>query len=298
MILFVQCIFKFDPTGDISDTQLDVTVTSESADVPAYLKVSRVCKDVEKDNIDEVDYRKGESLRLSFAKKGRITLSKVSVPPLTDSTSSWFIGIAIKNATGKTWPNATKTVNLTLTKSFDYSYTGPLLILGLGISFTLGVLVSLWAWFSFRECICRSQCTASAETEPINNTIQLSWGEFVSARRDVTSSYSFGRGPKTYSYITFIVGSVLMVGAFQFVFANWYVMSHEGDRDNCYYNDFCYRVRYFDIPYNLMLSNLPYVVHDLILVVNVWCMESELLARCRKLANRERSDLEYQATPG
>ena len=172
-------VFQFFPPEDIAKTQLDVTVTSESADVPAYLKVSLACKDVEKDNIDELD--KGESIRLSFAKKGRITLSKVSVPPLTDSTSSWFIGIAIKNATGKTWPNATKTVNLTLTKSFDYSYTGPLLILGLGISFTLGVLVSLWAWFSFRECICRSQCTASAETEPINNTIQLSWGEFVSA---------------------------------------------------------------------------------------------------------------------
>ena len=46
-------IFKFVPPGDISDTQLDVTVTSESTDVPAYLKVSRVCKDVEKDNIDK-----------------------------------------------------------------------------------------------------------------------------------------------------------------------------------------------------------------------------------------------------
>ena len=134
------CVFKFVPAEDISDTQLDITVTSESADVPAYLKVSRVCKDVEKDNIDEVDY-KGESLRLSFAKKGRITLSKVSVPPLTDSTSSWFIGIAIKNATGKTLLNATKTVNLTLTRSFDYSYSGPFWILVLGISITFGVLV-------------------------------------------------------------------------------------------------------------------------------------------------------------
>ena len=88
-------VFQFVPTEDISGTQLDVTVKSESADVPAYLKVSLVCKDVEKDNIDEVDY-KGESIRLSFAKKGRITLSKVSVPALTDSSSSWFIGIAIK----------------------------------------------------------------------------------------------------------------------------------------------------------------------------------------------------------
>ena len=141
-------------------------------------------------------------------RKDGLLCPKSPVPPLTDSTSSWFIGIAIKNATGKTWPNATKTVNLTLTSSFDYSYSGPLLILGLGISFTLGVLVSLWAWFSFRECICVSQCTASVETEPINNTIQLSWEEFFLAMLDVISRYSFGRGPKTYSYITCIVGSV------------------------------------------------------------------------------------------
>ena len=114
-------VFQFFPPEDIAKTQLDVTVTSGSADVPAYLKVSRACKDVEKDNIDEVDY-KGESNRLSFAKKGRITLSKVSLPPLTDSTSSWFIGIAIKNATGDTPFNATKSVTLELNKSFDFSY--------------------------------------------------------------------------------------------------------------------------------------------------------------------------------
>ena len=120
-----------------------------------------------------------------------------------------------------------------------------------------------------------------------NNAIRPSWGEFFSALGHVIFRYSCGRGPKTYSYITFIVGSVLMVGAFQFVFANWYVMFHEGDRDNCYYNDFCYRVRYLDIPYNLMLSNLAYFLHGLILVGNVLCMESELLAQCEKLANQE-----------
>jgi len=282
-------VFEFVPTEDISGTQLDVTVTSDSTDVPAYLKVSRVCKNVEKDNVDEVDH-KGESIRLSFAKKGRITLSKVSVPPLTDSTSSWFVGIAIKNATGETRLGETKTVNLTLTRSFDYSYSRPLWILALCISLVLGVVVSLWSWFSFRECRCRSQCTASAETDLINSTaVQLSWGEFFSAMWNVISSYSFGRGSKTYSYITFIVGSVLMVGERQFVFANWYVMIHEGDRDNCYYNDFCYRVRYFVIPYNLMISNLAYILHGLILIVNVWCMESELLAGCRKRATRERA---------
>ena len=76
-------VFQFTPPKDISKTRLDITVTSES-DVPSYLKVSRICQDV-KDHIRNVDYR-GESIRLSFVKKGRITLSTASIPPLTDST--------------------------------------------------------------------------------------------------------------------------------------------------------------------------------------------------------------------
>ena len=83
-----------------------------------------------------------------------------------------------------------------------------------------------------------------------------------------------------------------MVGAFQFVFANWYVMIHEGDRDNCYYNDFCNRVRYSDIPYNLMVSNLAYVSHGLILVFNVLCMEPERLVQCTKQTNGAEAETE------
>lgn len=119
-------VFQFIPEGDISDMQLDVTVNSESDDVPAYLKVSRDCEDVN-ENVDVVDY-KGESIRLSFAEKGRITLSKVSIPPLTDSESTWFIGISIKNATGETKEDATKNVTLTLKSSFDYSYFCPIFV--------------------------------------------------------------------------------------------------------------------------------------------------------------------------
>ena len=107
-------VFQFIPEGDISDMQ------PESDDVPAYLKVSRDWQDVN-ENIDIVDYQ-GESIRLSFTKKGRITLSKVSIPPLTDSNSTRFIGISNKNATGETKEDATKNVTLTLKSSFDYSY--------------------------------------------------------------------------------------------------------------------------------------------------------------------------------
>ena len=280
-------VYQFIPAEDISSTQLDITVTSESVDVPAYLKVSRDCKDV-KENIDVVDY-KGESLRLSFAKKGRITLSKFSIPPLTASTSSWFIGIAIKNATGETSPEAAKKVNLTLTRSFDYSYAHPMWMSQLLINVSVSVVFSLLAWFFFRVRNCKKCKIGESDRPPDKSSLSITGGEFFSAMRAVI--YSFSRGPKTYSYITLIVGSVLMLGSFQFVFADWYLMIQEGDRDHCYYNDFCYRVRYADIPYNLIVSNLVYVLHGLILAITVLCMESEVLARCRKLVKEKRKKL-------
>ena len=55
------------------------------------------------------------------------------------------------------------------------------------------------------------------------------------------------------------------------------------DRDDCYYNDFCYRVSNYDIPFNLMSSNFVYIEHAFILALSVWYMESELLARCKKI---------------
>ena len=243
-------VFQFIPTEDISDMQLDVTVTSES-DVPAYLKVSHDCEDVN-ENIDVVDY-KGESIRLSFAKKGRITLSKVSIPPLTDSTSSWFIGIAIKNATGETPDKATKTVTLTLKRSFNYSYFWPIFFLVV-LSVVCGALVA-----------CCGICSFSISQEGgMEECCKVVWSWFK-------------RGPKTYSYITGVAGFVLMIGAGQFVFANWHLMIQEGDRDTCYYNDFCYRVsKYDDIPLNLMISNLTYMIHGLILAFSVMYMEAKL----------------------
>ena len=249
-------VFQFIPTEDISDMQLDVTVTSESDDVPAYLKVSRDCKDVN-ENIDVVDY-KGESIRLSFAKKGRITLSRVSIPPLTDSTSSWFIGIAIKNATGETPDKATKTVTLTLKRSFNYSYFWPIFFLVV-LSVVCGALVA-----------CCGICSFSISQEGgMEECCKVVWSWFK-------------RGPKTYSYITGVAGFVLMIGAGQFVFANWHLMIQEGDRDTCYYNDFCYRVsKYDDILFNLMISNLTYMIHGLILAISVMYMEAKLFSRYR-----------------
>ena len=223
-------VFQFIPPKDISKTQLDITVTSES-DVPAYLKVSRICQDVNKDDIRNVDYR-GESIRLSFAKKGRITLSKVSIPPLTDSTASWYIGLALNNAAGTTPLNASKTGTLTVTRSFNYSYEGPMSVICL-VPFFLGGIVAYWALRCFKE----------PHVSPLASHIKpVTRKDVCRAMCKVLCTYWFAGGHKTYSYITCIVGCVLMLGAFQFVYADWYLMIQEGNRDHCYYNDVCYRV--------------------------------------------------------
>ena len=264
-------VFQFTPPKDISETQLDITVTSES-DVPCYMKVSQICQDVNKDNIRLVDYR-GESIRLSFAKKGRITLSTASTPPLTDSTASWYIGLALNNAAGTTPLNASKTGTLTVTRSFNYSYGGPMSFICL-VPFFFGGVVAVWALYCFKE---PHVSPWASHIEPVTRK------DVCRAMCKVLCTYWFAGGHKTYSYITCIVGCVLMVGAFQFVYADWYLMIQEGDRDHCYYNDFCYRVLYYDIPFNLMSSNFAYILHAFILALSVWYMESELLARCKKI---------------
>ena len=269
-------MFQFIPPQGISDKQLDITATSESK-VAAYLKVSQNCKEVDlQEDLESIDYKK-ESLRLSFAKKGRITLSRVSIPPLTDSVSGWFIGIGLKNLSGDVKLSESKHVTLKLTRSFDYNYATPICVLFFA-SFLVGILVSIFAYFLFEESLTKVKV---GEDEQGNNIeLKISCCNLW----EVIIDHWFSFGPKTYSYITGIVGNVLMVGAFQFVFANWYTMIQEGDRDNCYYNDFCYRVANHDIPFNLMISNLTYIVHGLILVVWVLILETKVNLRCKSRA--------------
>ena len=290
-------VFQFIPPQGISDKQLDITATSQS-NLAAYLKVSHICEDVQ-ENLEVVDYKK-ESLRLSFATKGRITLSRASIPSLTDSASRWFIGIGLKNVSGDVKFSESKNVTLKLTRSFDYNYAIPVSALLLA-SLLGGIVVSIVAHFLFKESLSEIRFGGATVMANMNGAmgIQLQFlppGDQANSNRiqtnlkisgcdlcEVIRYHWFSFGPKTYSYITGIVGNVLMVGAFQFVFANWYTMIQEGNRDNCYYNDFCYRVTNHDIPFNLMISNVSYIVHGLILVVWVLILETKLNVRFKSI---------------
>ena len=313
-------LFKFKPTADVTRKQLDITVSSQS-DAVAYLKVSDICSQAMKTKY--LDYSES-SLRISFGKKGRITLSRASRPSLNTSGFR-YMGIALKIQNDK---NPTfKSVTLTLTSSFDYSYSEPLSFL-ICVSFFGGILASLWALLCFRDPYILLQEGNPVDSDSLNsrtahyhfkenlksmfsscwkereagNTyelrpsvqevpqrIPLTWNELFGAMRQVLIGHWVVRGPKTFSYTTCIVGFVLLIGAFQFVFEAWNGMIVSGDRDRCYYNDFCYRVSDYDIPFNLMISNLVYMIHGLILACSVWVMEAELLAWCHRLARHKRS---------
>ena len=167
-------VFQFIPPQGISDKQLDITATSQSK-VAAYLKVSQNCKEValQKD-LEIIDYKK-ESIRLSFATKGRITLSRVSIPPLTDSVSRWFIGIGLKNLSGDVKLSESKTVTLKLTRSFDYNYAAPICILFL-VSFLVGIGVSIVAYLLFEESLTQVK-PGKGNTEKNNaNLVGKMWG--------------------------------------------------------------------------------------------------------------------------
>ena len=267
-------VFQFIPPPGISDKQLDITATSQSK-VAAYLKVSQNCEEVtfQKD-LESIDYKK-ESLRLSFATKGRITLSSVSIPPLTDSVSRWFIGINLKNLSGDVKLSESKNVTLKLTRSFDYNYATPFCALFF-VSFVVGILVSIVAYYLFEDSLTQVK---PGEGNQVNNNVDLKISFYDLC--EVIRYHCFSSGPRTYPHITCSMGVALMMGASQFVFVSWDSMIQEGDRDNCYYNDFCYRVANHDIPFNLMTSNLPYTVHGLILVVWVLMLETKVNLRCK-----------------
>ena len=267
-------MFQFIPPQGISDKQLDITATSQSK-VAAYLKVSQNCKEVDlQKDLESIDYKK-ESLRLSFATKGRITLSRVSIPPLTDSVSRWFIGIGLKNLSGAVKVSESKNVTLKLTRSFDYNYATPICVLFF-VSFLVGTLVSIIAYFLFEESLTKVKVGKGKQGND-NVELKISCCDLW----EVIIDHWFSFSPKTYSYFTGIVGIVLMLGTFRVVFENWDTMIQGGDRDNCYYNDFCYRVASHDIPFNLMISNLTYIVHGLILVVWVLILETKVNLRCK-----------------
>ena len=269
-------VFQFIPPQDISDKQLDITATSQST-VAAYLKVSQNCKEVAlRKDLESINYKK-ESLRLSFATKGRITLSSVSIPPLTDSISRWFIGIGLKNLSGDVKSSESKKVTLKLTRSFDKSSARIVCVLFF-VSSLFGMGVYFFACYLFEESL-----THVKPDDQVNNN-----ANFVYEMMEVIRYHWFSFGSNSYPHIACIAGAALIAIAYIFVHDRWNTMIQEGNRDKCYYNDFCYRVLSYDIPFNLMISNLTYIVHGLILFGWVLTLETMVNPCCKSAKTAEK----------
>ena len=130
-----------------------------------------------------------------------------------------------------------KNVTLKLTRSFDYNHAKPVSVLFLA-SLLGGVVMSITAHFLFKESLSEIRFGGATVMANTNGAMgvqlqSLPPGDQANSNRiktnvkisccdlwEVIGYHWFSFGPKTYSYITGIVGNVLMVGAFQFVFAN------------------------------------------------------------------------------
>ena len=251
---------------------------SDDADEECLLVVSDECPNVVNfDPRQTTDKDLRSALRLSFTTLGRITLSHASKPQL--KTGRWFIGVFLKDPRH----NPNRPVMKTVEVSLDFAGgTEHLQILFLFMLSLLSLLIAVYAHVFLNPdpkdrlavwCIssnCKSKSTLSGNADrggARNKTLPDSNGSSESPLNSAETEYIH---ESTFAYTTLIAGFSLVTGAAQFIILNWKNMIDSGNRDICYYNDFCYRATItHDIPLNLMISNIVYVVHGIVLFLSI-----------------------------
>ena len=273
---------------DIEDKQLSsllqITVTSEDAAMECLLVVSQSCSSAQSQGLTEKTIDKNRtSIKLTFTKLGRITLSQYSSPKI--SAGRWYIGIRSKSVNKESMFH--KNVNVTVTQGYIYDMRGKTLPTVYMCIITIfgGIAIAVFAHFflnadfdAFDEVSFPFHMEEEAEER--NRTPSKGILEYVPEpiprftfpmKRWVKVIFVgwFGQGIKTYPYVTGVLAISFMVGSAQFVIARWSNMISEGNRDLCYYNELCYRpIAIADVPSNFMLSNVPYVIHGVFLTLS------------------------------
>ena len=270
-VIVLQCTFLRLKDVFFLNIFYKVTVRSDDADEECLLVVSDECPNVV--NLDprqatDKDLRSG--LRLSFTTLGRITLSHGSKPQL--KTGRWFVGVFLKNPRHN--PNRTvmKTVEVSLGFAGATERWPALSLFGISL---IGFLIAVYAHLCLNPdpkdrlvvwCtdLCCKQNGGGARYQTLPDSNGSSESQLNQSQLIHGSSYA---------YTTAIVGFSLVTGAAQFIILNWRNMINSGNRDICYYNDFCYRSIAIlcdcDIPFNLMISNLVYVTHGIVLFASI-----------------------------
>ena len=266
----------FDIDDDNHSNLLQITAYSDDDGMECVLMVSQNCSSMKSHGLAE----KGadgtqSSLKLTFTKLGRITLSQYSRPMITKGR--WYIGIRCKSNEKKL-----KNVTVIVTNGYKYDMHGktlPTLNICL-IAVIGGLLIAGFAHFflnpDFDKC---SFPNLQLEVSPAKDRVPSqdilpyvpypNWTFSFRQWLNVIFVSWFGQGIKTYSYLTALLAISFIVGAAQFVIARWSNMIEEGNRDLCYYNELCYRpIAIADMPSNFMLSNVPYVIHGIFLALS------------------------------
>lgn len=279
-------VLAFDVLEEDLFKLLQITVTSDD-DTISYLVVSKSCSDVQKLGVGiTTQSLLTKELKLSFSKSGRLTLSQYSSPKI--ETGRWYIGVLVEE--GSVNNIEEKAVNVSITQTYSYDTLGkglPVLYMCLSTGI-LGLVVAVFAHFllnsDFEEMSPpfyvegeALEKEASFQSRRIPDKTILNFIPPPIPRRSfpfkcwlkVVVVHWFGRGTKTYSYLTVVLAVSFLVGSAQFVIGRWANMVATGDRDKCYYNELCYRpIAVADLPSNFLVSNVPYCLHGVILALS------------------------------
>lgn len=268
----------FDIKEEHLSSLIQITVSSEEPEIECLLVVSQSCLWAQNQGLVKVQSSKvnQRSLQLTFTKSGRITLSQFSLPRI--AKGRWYIGIRRKII--DVVHHSVKEVSVTVTKGIMPSKTLPTLYMCL-IAIFGGIAIAAFAHFFLNSDFdhCKPPCHLEGANER-NRLPSTGIEDYVPEPiprltfplkqwvRVIFVAW-FGRGIKTYPYLTGVLAISFMVGSAQFVIARWSNMIEDGDRDLCYYNELCYRpVAIADMPSNVMLSNVPYVIHGIFLALS------------------------------
>ena len=273
----------FDIEEDQLSNLLQITVSSEDSEMECFLVVSQSCSAAQSQGLAEKQTSEVDqsSIKLTFTKSGRITLSQYSSPKIM--AGRWYIGIR-SNVIDKASPRP-KNINVIVTQGYTYDMRGKTLPTAYMciIAILGGIAIAVFAHFFLNSDF--DKCSAPFHLDEVDDkeTTRTPSGGIVNYVPEPIPRLTFpikrwfqvvfvawfGQGIKTYSYLTGVLAISFMVGSAQFVIARWSNMIKSGDRDLCYYNELCYRpIAIADIPSNFMLSNVPYVIHGVFLALS------------------------------
>ncbi|KAL5246920.1 hypothetical protein ACHWQZ_G018954 [Mnemiopsis leidyi] len=200
-----------------------------------------------------------KSVKLSFSCFGMITISDASSPPL--KSGLWLIGVSLDHSQNRTNP---KNVKIRVAIEKDYQYTERILIL-FAVSF-IGLIIPFLARIIF-------------DAGNVDGFKKVEFKTWLGVVRDW-----FWRGNKGMTYLVALLAALLVVSAYQVVHARHYAMMKTGDRDMCYYNEKCYRPYgdIYDVSVNGIASNLPFMIHGVLLILYFSFAESYCRANNHK----------------